>query len=164
MFAHLQAHIAALQSSLDTPAIPWKPLVLYLLWSVYLFETYLSLRQFRLYSRTAPPAALAPHVDLDTFKKSQSYGRDKASFGFFSGAIAQLLSFAIVYWDIYASVWNLAGDWLSALGWSAGEIPRSILWMVIMFVIREVPTIPLTLYRNFVIEERHGFNKMTLKT
>lgn len=25
-------------------------------------------------------------------------------------------------------------------------------------------TLPLSLYRHFVIEERHGFNKMTLKT
>jgi len=33
-----------------------------------------------------------------------------------------------------------------------------------MFVIREIPMQPFALYRNFVLEERHGFNKMTIAT
>ncbi|EPQ30027.1 uncharacterized protein PFL1_02700 [Pseudozyma flocculosa PF-1] len=164
MLSALQAHISTLQQALDTPSIPWKPLTLYLLWGVYLFETYLSLRQYRLYSRTTPPAALAQHVDLDTFRKSQAYGRDKARFGFLSGAISQLISVAIVHYDIYAAAWSTAGQWLRVAGLPDREIPRSIVWMVVMFILREIPAIPLTLYRNFVIEERHGFNKMTLAT
>ena len=50
--------LQALQTRLDTPAIPWKALVNALLWGVYVFETYVSWRQYRMYSRTAPPPAL----------------------------------------------------------------------------------------------------------
>ncbi|PWN53124.1 putative zinc metallo-protease [Violaceomyces palustris] len=164
LVATIQYYITQLQASLDTPDIPWKPLVISLLWLVYSFETYLSLRQYKLYSRTSPPAALASHVDLETFRKSQAYGRDKARFGFLSGAIMQLLSWAIVQYDIYAWAWTLAGQLLVSLHFSDKEIPRSIVWMMIMFLIREIPSIPLTLYRNFVIEEKHGFNKMTIST
>ena len=49
--------LQALQTRLDTPAIPWKALVNALLWGVYVFETYVSWRQYRMYSRTAPPPA-----------------------------------------------------------------------------------------------------------
>ena len=41
---------------------------------------------------------------------------------------------------------------------------HSILWTLMMFVIREIPMQPFALYRNFVLEERHGFNKMTIAT
>ncbi|CBQ70846.1 probable zinc metallo-protease [Sporisorium reilianum SRZ2] len=164
MLALVQDKIALLQSTLDDPTIQWKRLVLALLWLVYAFETLLSLRQYRLYRLDTPPATLASHVDLETFKKSQVYGRDKARFGFFSSAVSQLIGVALVYYDVYAWSWTLAGTALTSFGQSDSEIPRSIVWMVIMFVIREVPGMPLTLYRNFVIEERHGFNKMTVRT
>ncbi|PWZ01711.1 hypothetical protein BCV70DRAFT_199146 [Testicularia cyperi] len=164
MLSALQERIALLQSALDSPSIQWKPLVLALLWIVYVFETTLSIRQYRLYSLQTPPATLASHVDLKTFRKSQEYGRDKARFGFFASAFGQLMSVALVYYDVYAWAWTVAGKVLLHFGQSDTEIPRSIVWMVILFVLREVPSMPLTLYRNFVIEERHGFNKMTIRT
>ena len=40
--------LQALQTRLDTPAIPWKALVNALLWGVYVFETYVSWRQYRI--------------------------------------------------------------------------------------------------------------------
>ena len=164
MLSLVQHKVALLQSALDDPSIQWKKLVVALLWVVYGFETLLSIRQYRLYNRDTPPATLASHVDLETFKKSQVYGRDKARFGFFSSAVSQLISVALVHYDVYAWSWTLAGTLLTHLGQSDAEIPRSIVWMVIMFVLREIPAMPLTLYRNFVIEQRHGFNKMTLRT
>ncbi|CCF51569.1 hypothetical protein NDA11_003043 [Ustilago hordei] len=164
MLSFVQENIAQLQSTLDDPTIEWKKLVLALLWLVYGFETFLSLRQYQLYSLDTPPATLASHVDLETFKKSQVYGRDKARFGLFASAYSQLISVALVYFDIYAWSWTLAGTILTRSGQTDSEIPRSIVWMMIMFIIREIPSIPLTLYRNFVIEERHGFNKMTART
>ncbi|SNX87339.1 probable zinc metallo-protease [Melanopsichium pennsylvanicum] len=164
MLALVQDKIATLQSALDDPTVQWKKLVLALLWLVYGFETFLSLRQYRLYSLDTPPATLASHVDLSTFKKSQVYGRDKARFGFFSSAASQFISVALVYYDVYAWSWTISGNILTSFGQNDSEIPRSIVWMMIMFVLREVPSMPLTLYRNFVIEERHGFNKMTMRT
>lgn len=164
MLSALQDHIAVLQSSLDSPSIQWKQLVLALLWLVYGFEAVLSLRQYRLYSLQTPPATLASHVDLETFRKSQVYGKDKARFGFFTSAVGQLMSVALVHYDVYAWSWTVAGRVLHHFGQSDAEIPRSIVWMMIMFVLREIPSMPLTLYRNFVIEERHGFNKMTVRT
>lgn len=164
MLSVLQNHIALLQSSLDNPLVQWKQIVLALLWLVFGFETVLSLRQYKLYRLETPPATLASHVDLDTFRKSQVYGKDKARFGFFTSAVGQLMSVALVYYDVYAWSWTVSGRALHHFGQSDAEIPRSIVWMMIMFVLRELPIMPLTLYRNFVIEERHGFNKMTVRT
>lgn len=33
-----------------------------------------------------------------------------------------------------------------------------------MSLVREIPTLPLSYYRHFCLEEAHGFNKMTRKT
>ena len=71
----------------DNDAVPWKTLVVYLLWAVYLFETYVALRQYRQYSLPTPPKALVPYVSLDTFAKSQRYGRDKARTALMAEAI-----------------------------------------------------------------------------
>ncbi|KAN0060155.1 zinc metalloprotease [Thecaphora frezii] len=166
MLSSLQPHIHALQHALDSPTIPWKPLVLVLLSAVYLFESYLSLRQYRLYRLPTPPAALATHVSLQTFQNSQAYGRDKARFAFVSAAISHLVSLAIIYFDVYAFAWHASARALAALHLTHphAEIPRSLGWIIILFLVRELPALPLSLYRHFVVEQRHGFNKMTLRT
>ena len=73
MWEHVTTHIQAAEKFLDTPEIPWKSLITSLLWIVYLFETYVSWRQYRLYSLTTPPKALMAHVSHEDFVKSQRY-------------------------------------------------------------------------------------------
>lgn len=41
---------------------------------------------------------------------------------------------------------------------------QSIAFVVCMFVLREIPMTPFAIYKNFVLEEKHGFNKMTAAT
>lgn len=119
-----QAGVKQLESALDDPNIPWKQLVIYLLWATYAWETYVSLRQYRLYSRPAPPATLAAHVDLETYNKSQAYGRDKMRFGFVSGLFSQIMTYAIVKYDLYAVVWAKAGEVLQPWGYAGREVSR----------------------------------------
>ncbi|WFD32226.1 Ste24 endopeptidase [Malassezia sp. CBS 17886] len=149
---------------LDTPTIPWKRIVAGLLWAVYLFETLVALRQYRLYDEPTPPNALVAHVSLDTFRKSQAYGKDKARMALVSQGIEHAFSLAVVAFDVYARVWVWSGDVLDALGVPAREVTQTAVWVVLMAALREAIAVPLTVYRHFVIEERHGFNKLTLKT
>lgn len=162
--AHAASEIKGAAAYLDTPTIPWKQLVICLLWGVYLFETYVAVRQLRLYDKTMPPKALVPHVSLDTFTKSQAYGRDKARFALVSDAIAHAYNLAAVYFDFYALAWVWASDLLTAVGAPANEVTKSAMWVIVNSAMHEVVGIPLGLYRNFVVEERHGFNKLTLAT
>lgn len=156
--------VSALAMRVDSTAIPWKRIVTALLWAVYAFDTYVSLRQYRMYDLRTPPSALAPHVPFDAFRKSQAYGRDKMRFQLVSDAISQVVSALVVHYNLYAWAWGLAGALLARLGVAEGEIVHSLAWMVVMTALRTPLSLALSGYRNFVIEERHGFNKLTPTT
>ncbi|WFD43081.1 Ste24 endopeptidase [Malassezia psittaci] len=162
--AHSADGIQKAAAYLDTPDIPWKQLVVYLLWGVYLFETYIAVRQLRLYDMTTPPKALVPYVSMETFTKSQAYGRDKARFALVSDAVAHAYNLLAVYFDFYALAWVWATDILIFIGAPTNELTKSAMWVIVNTAMHELVSIPLSLYRNFVIEERHGFNKLDVKT
>ncbi|PWN31016.1 putative zinc metallo-protease [Jaminaea rosea] len=151
-------------AALDDPAVPWKTLVLYLIVGVWAFETYLSLRQYKVYSFPSPPASLLQHVDLETYKKSQRYGRDKARFGFVVAAWGLLNSLAIVYFDLMPFFWQLSADVLQKLDWRTTEITQSIIFTLLSSLSRTILDLPLSYYSHFYLEEAHGFNKMTRTT
>ena len=90
--ASLTQSVAAFFDSLDNERIPWKELVLILVTGVYVFELSLSLRQYKVYSYPSPPASLAQYVELDTYRKSQAYGKAKARFAFVVEAWVSSLS------------------------------------------------------------------------
>lgn len=92
VMACLTQAIPAFFASLDNERIPWKELVLVLVTGVYVFELYLSLRQYKVYSYPSPPASLAQYVELDTYRKSQAYGKAKARFAFVVEAWVSSLS------------------------------------------------------------------------
>ncbi|KAF8576739.1 hypothetical protein K439DRAFT_1397128 [Ramaria rubella] len=142
--------------------IPWKKYVLIFSWVNTSFETYLLLRQYPNYSKTEPPAALTAHFTPEVFAKSQAYGRDKAKFSLVSSFYSQILETAILYYGGYAWAWDLAGTLLSRYGYgSEYQIPQSILFSAILFVMSTIPSLPVDLYKTFVLEEKHGFNKTT---
>ena len=57
--------------SLDRPDFPWKSLIVGFSLAQYFFETYLSLRQYKVLKQTKPPKSLAGEVSQDVFDKSQ---------------------------------------------------------------------------------------------
>ncbi|KAG6917401.1 hypothetical protein DXG01_002670 [Tephrocybe rancida] len=142
--------------------IDWKLGVQGFSWAVTLFETYLLLRQYPLYSKTEPPHVLASHFDGDTFKKSQNYGKDKAKFALVSGLLKQCLDSLLLQFGFYAWSWSAAGRLLALAGYgSEYEILQSIVFVFVLYFLSTIPTLPLSIYGTFVVEEKHGFNKMT---
>lgn len=66
---------------LDRPLFPWKKLIVGFSLAQYLFEGFLSLRQYQVLKQTRPPKVLSSEVSQEVFDKSQAYGRAKAKFG-----------------------------------------------------------------------------------
>ncbi|KAI5121524.1 hypothetical protein M0805_002584 [Coniferiporia weirii] len=161
----LHSQLAALQHQLSwvsTEPIDWKFYVQSFSWGVCIFESYLLWRQYPLYSKDAPPVELAPHIDAVAFSNSQRYGRDKARFSFVSGLIRQLLDSALIHVGMYATAWTLAGRATAHFGYGPQyEILQSNVFVGILYLISTVPSIPLSVYQTFVLEEKHGFNKTT---
>ncbi|KAF9467610.1 peptidase family M48-domain-containing protein [Collybia nuda] len=149
-------------SFVSVDPINWKLYVQAFSWAVTLFESYLLLRQYPLYSKTEPPPALAGHFDPEVFKKSQAYGKDKAKFALFSGIYKQCIDSLMLHYGFYAWSWNASGSLLARFGYGAEyEILQSIGFVFILFFLSSIPTQPLSIYGTFVLEEKHGFNKTT---
>ena len=154
-----------LAKALDRPLFPWKKLILGFSVGQYIFESLLTLRQYRVLQRPSPPAVLAKEVSRETFDKSQAYGRAKAQFEVVSGLWAQVANVAFIQLDVMPRLWAWTGDLL--LRWVparfTGEISHSIVFVLTFVLIQQLLGLPPRLYHTFVLEEKFGFNKQTPK-
>lgn len=129
----------------------------------YLFETYLTTRQYSVLARPQPPAVLAKEVTSENFQKSQDYGRAKARFSIIDGLWDTVQNLAFVHFDIMPKLWDLTGTWLLRIAPKGftGEISHSILFVLTFLALQQVLNLPSRLYYTFVLEEKYGFNKQT---
>lgn len=132
-------------------------------WFVYAFETYLDLRQHRCYTGPLPtlPTELRGSIDMATFSKSRAYNYDKSKFSLIHGVFSQVEQTIILAAGVLPWTWDVCGDIAAFLG-VTGEVVQSIIFVEMFYSFGVVVELPWTMYKTFVIEERHGFNKQTL--
>ncbi|GAA5896202.1 zinc metalloprotease [Sporobolomyces salmoneus] len=179
-------------SRLDDPSIPYQKVVLCVLLSVSAFESFIGSRQKPYLDPVRfpnLPSALRPFLTSpdahDTYRKSQSYARHKLSFSSVTGIIGLLQSFLLLTnlslpllerfnvpnptpltratqgnWTLLKGLWDLAG----MVPGVKGELKQTASFIAIMNLMGTVLAVPEGLYKNFVLEEKHGFNKMTYGT
>ena len=127
-----------------------------------LVKFYLASRQIRHVARHrgAVPAAFAGTISLDAHQKAADYTIAKARFGMLEMAFgaAVLLGWTLLG-GIDALNQALAGSGLAAWGTLAPQLAL----LAAFGLISGVLDLPFTLFSTFRIEERFGFNKMTLK-
>lgn len=135
------------------------------LWACYLWEAYLGYRQRRLYRQvTTVPAELKDCLDQQTFDKSRLYQIDRSTFGFYHGVYSQCELTLFLLYGVYPWLWQQAGYLLHYIGYSEEyEILQSISFLLLVMTIGDIMALPWEVYQTFVIEERHGFNKQTLR-
>ncbi|XP_055704882.1 CAAX prenyl protease 1 homolog [Phlebotomus papatasi] len=128
------------------------------------FEIYLSLRQIRVYrtSRTIPKE-LSSVITEETFHKARVYGQDKEEFAVFQAIITQLLIVPLeLYLGFFAFVWALSENFTANVGLdSSSEIYVSCMFVLVLNCINFFKDLPFKVYKTFVLEARHGFNKQT---
>ncbi|MDE0472072.1 MAG: M48 family metallopeptidase [Ekhidna sp.] len=104
------------------------------------------------------PKMLAGIYDHEQYAKSQAYQSEAAKFNALSASIHFILLFSAIY-----------NGWFGMLdGWIRHVSPLSLitpfLFFGILFIVSDVIGTPFSIYRNFVIEAKYGFNKMTIRT
>lgn len=110
--------------------------------------------------RREPPEGLEDLYDPEKYRRSQGYTRDKTRLGIVSSTtgLAVLLGF-----------WFLGGFdaldlWLRDLTGDVGTVGRGILYLGLLGLAGSLLSLPFSAYSTFVIEERYGFNRTTVKT
>ena len=135
-------------------------LFLFMLALSTLMRLYLSQRQIAHVSkhREAVPEAFADKITLEEHQKAADYTIARVRFG----------RLPLVYDLILLLVWTLGGglDWLDkniiALG--LDPIITGIAVILVYTLISALLELPFTIYNTFVLEEKFGFNRTTVKT
>ncbi|XP_067145248.1 CAAX prenyl protease 1 homolog isoform X2 [Centruroides vittatus] len=132
-------------------------------WLVYLWETYLSARQYRVYKNAASvPPELIGIMDQTTFNKARAYHLDTAKFSFFCSLVKQFVTTAVLIFEVNYHIWYLSGKTIAHFGYgSEYEITQTLVFVFLASCLNFIIDLPFSAYGNFVIEERHGFNKLT---
>jgi STE24 endopeptidase len=104
------------------------------------------------------PDEIASFYDRTKYLKSLDYHKELARFGFLTSAFSFALSLAMLVFGGFG--------WLDSMLRPLIENPivLALVFFGILMIASDVLTIPFQLYSVFVIEEKYGFNKTTLKT
>lgn len=94
----------------------------------------------------------------EEYAKSQAYQKTRSRFSFWTSAFSTLVTLAILYFGGFGFLDAQLTPYIS------DPIIKSLAFFGVLFVLSDIINLPFSYYSTFVIEERFGFNKMTLKT
>lgn len=106
------------------------------------------------------PQAFAQSITLAAHQKAADYTLAKARFGLFELVFGATV---LVAWTLLGGLNALNSSLLAWLGHSYSGMVQQLALFLGFVVVGGVIELPFTLYQTFVLEERFGFNKMTLK-
>lgn len=120
---------------------------------------WLSSRQIRhvAHHRAQVPTAFSNTITLEAHQKAADYTLSKARLGLIEMAVGGALLLA---WTLLGGL-SALNQW--TLAWLGGGMFQQLALLAGFIFISSLLDLPLTLYQTFVLEERFGFNKMTLK-
>ena len=143
---------------MDTAALTFTTLVCALLIAGTVVRTVLSSRQIRHVARHrhAVPAAFADTISPEAHRKAADYTIAKARFGQLDTVVEAAL---LLGWTLLGGLHFLNQ---ALLAWLGGGLLQQLALVAAFAVIGGLLTLPLAWWSTFRIEERFGFNKMSL--
>ena len=108
--------------------------------------------------RTDIPDDVAAFYDRSKYVRSLDYHRELTRFSFVSSAFSFLLSMAMLLSGGFGWLDDLLRQYVQ------DPILLALLFFAVLVLASDVLTLPFQLYSTFVIEEKYGFNKTTVKT
>jgi len=105
-----------------------------------------------------PPSELKNIYKADEYQKSQQYLQVTTRFGLIASSFSLIL--ILVFWFLGGF------NWLDQLirTWNFYPLINGLLYIGILIIAQSILSLPFSIYRTFVIEERFGFNRTTPRT
>jgi STE24 endopeptidase len=107
--------------------------------------------------RSAVPEAFRAQIELQQHQKAAAYTVARTRLGMATDVLGLVVLMA---WTVGGGLQALDTAW-SRLGW--GPVLTGLAVILSMSILGALIDIPVSLYRTFVLEERFGFNKTTLR-
>jgi STE24 endopeptidase len=104
------------------------------------------------------PKEFEGFYDEEKYGKSQNYTRVNTRFGFLTSSISLVIT--LVFW--FAGGFNILDNLVRS--WDLHFIWTGLLYTGILIFLNSLVSLPFSIYSTFVIEEKFGFNKTTVKT
>ncbi len=132
-------------------------LIIFLILTQYIFNVYLEFLNSKVQKGTVPEL-LRDEIDEDEYRKSLEYEKANRQFSLITGGFNLILIMGMLFFEGFAFVNYIAGSI------SPNPVIISLVFFAIILFGSGVLNLPFSLYHTFVIEERFGFNKTTVKT
>jgi len=107
---------------------------------------------------TELPKEFKGYYSSDEYARSQQYLRENIRFSHLTSTLNLLVIFLVIFLGLF----NTLDLWIRAFGYSS--IVTGLMFFGVLFFIQDFIGTPFSLYSTFIIEEKFGFNKTTLKT
>ncbi len=122
-------------------------------------QLWLSLRNARHVAqhRAAVPEEFADKITLEEHQKAADYTRTKGSFGRFNLILSAVV---LLLWTLGGGL-EILDNGIRSFNW--GPLTTGVAVIIGFSLISSIIDIPTSLYSTFVIEEKFGFNKSTMK-
>lgn len=105
-----------------------------------------------------PPNEVSDVYEINEYQKSQLYKKTNHNFNIFSSLFSLITTLSFFFFNGFLMLDNFAR------GFSDNTITTTLIFFGIIIIGSDIISLPFSLYRTFVIEEKFGFNKTTKKT
>ena len=135
----------------------WLYLIIGLVIFNYLFSTVLDFINGRNW-RTEIPPVMKDFYHEDKYLKAKNYSKEKGKVSLISSTLSTLITLLFLIFNGYGWLDNFIAVYYT--------IPflKSGIFFLVLFILSDFISIPFSCYNTFVIEEKYGFNKTTVKT
>ena len=123
----------------------------------FLFDTYLDAQNAKHFN-DAIPEELDGIYNTEEYEKSQAYKKENYKFSLITSTFSVLLTLLFFMFDGFAFVDEIARTITN------NTILITLIFFGIILFASDILTLPFSYYKTFIIEEKFGFNKSTLKT
>ena len=107
------------------------------------------------YVKKPLPENVKDVYDEEKYNKWINYRNDSKKFSAVETLVTAAISLGLYIFNVHAKVFSLFG---------LNEILSNLLLILVFTLFSTILSIPFSYYLNFVIEEKYGFNKTTIKT
>ena len=123
----------------------------------YLFDQFLEYLNLK-HQRADIPPEVEGYYDREKYQRSLAYHRDQTRFGFVTAAFGFILTMTML----------VTGGFGWVDGWLRSYIEHEVMLALAFFGLigfaSDMLTLPFQWYATFVIEEKYGFNRTTIRT
>ena len=135
----------------------WLYLIIGLVLFNYLFSTVLNYINDKNW-KTDIPKNMKEFYNEEKYIKAKNYSREKGKISLLSSTLSLFISISFLWFKGYG--------WLNDIIVSNYDIPflQSGIFFFTLFLISDIVSLPFSCYNTFIIEEKYGFNKTTIKT